>query len=79
MKQPKQTLLEMAKSHQVRKTHKKVFNEEELELVIAWAKNEINLNQILEVTPELKSQTQVYVFIANCFRNLVVSNRVKFN
>ena len=36
MKQPKQTLLEMAKSHQVRKTHKKVFNDEELELILCF-------------------------------------------
>jgi hypothetical protein len=71
------TLLELAKSHQVRKTHKKVFNDEELELAIAWAHGEINLNQILEVLPDLKSQTQAYVFISNCFRNLVIAKRIK--
>jgi hypothetical protein len=74
-----QTLLEMAKSHGTRKVNKKVFNEQELELAIAWANGEINLNQILEVVPHYKSQTQIYVFISNCFRNLVLNNKIKFN
>lgn len=74
-----ETLLQMAKSHGTRKVHKKVFNEQELELAIAWANGEITLNQILEVSPHYKSQTQIYVFISNCFRHLVVSNKIKIN
>ena len=72
------TLLEIAKNLKIRNTNKKIFNDEEIELAIAWAKGEINLKQITEVLPFLKSQTQAYVFISNCFRNLVVHNKIKF-
>lgn len=74
-----ETLLQMAKSHRTRKVHNKVFNEQELELAIAWANGEITLNQMLEVSPQYKSQTQIYVFISNCFRHLVLSNKIKIN
>lgn len=77
-KETKKTLLEIAKSNQIRKSHKKAFNDQEMELAIAWAQGEINLNQILLVCPEYKSQTQVYVFISNCFRFMAVSNKIKF-
>ena len=74
-----ETLLEIAKNLSVRNTSKKVYNDEEIELAIAWAKAEINLKQITQVLPYLKSQTQAYVFISNCFRNLVLHNKIKFN
>jgi hypothetical protein len=61
------SLIEQAKLIKGKKAHKKFINEEEMELALAWAREELTLNQIMEVLV-LSSQTQVYSFLAQCFK-----------
>lgn len=63
----KKTLLEQAKLIKGKKAHKKFINEEEMELGLAWAREELTLNQVMEVLAS-NSQTQVYSFLAQCFK-----------
>ena len=73
----KETLLEIAQKVKIR-TMKKVFDDEEIELCTAWAKGEISLKQVTEVVPFIRSETHAYVFISNCFKYLVQSNKIQF-
>jgi hypothetical protein len=63
----KKTLLEKARLAYVQKQRKKLFNEEEIELGLAWARQEITLTQIAKVL-NYKNQTHVYSFLSQCFR-----------
>jgi hypothetical protein len=76
MKKENNTLLEKAKLVKSR-THKHFINEEKLELGIAWAKEEINIAQLIAVL-EFKSPNKAYTFLSNCFKAIINNEQSKY-
>jgi hypothetical protein len=64
------TLLEKAKLIKVKKPHKSLISEEEMDVALAWTKEELTLSQVMEVLA-LTSPTSVYSFLAKCFKYYV--------
>lgn len=61
------TLLEKAKLFKTKKRQKKFIDKERMDLGIAWAKEEINIAQLMEVL-EFESGNKAYTFLSNCFK-----------
>ena len=68
------TLLEQARLLKVKSAHKQFINEEERELGLAWAREELTLLQMSGVL-NYKGQTQVYKFLATCFKVYINKNK----
>ena len=64
------TLLEKAKLIKIKKPHKTLISEEEMDVALAWTKEELTLSQVMEVLA-LTSPTSVYSFLAKCFKYYV--------
>jgi hypothetical protein len=64
------TLLEKAKLIKVKKPHKSLISEEEMDVALAWTKEELTLSQVMEVLA-LTSPTSVYSFLSKCFKYYV--------
>lgn len=65
----KQTLLEKALKND-RKIKKMNFTEEEIELAMAWANNEIGLRQVARAM-NMRSDGRAYSFIALALRKII--------
>jgi hypothetical protein len=68
------TLFEQARLLKVKSAHKQFINEEEMELGLAWAREELTLLQMSGVL-NYKGQTQVYKFLATCFKVYINKNK----
>lgn len=61
------TLLEQAKLIKGRKSTKTIIGEQEMEIALAWVKEEITIVQLVKAL-DLSNQTQAYAFLSKCFR-----------
>jgi hypothetical protein len=64
------TLLEKAKLLNTKKIQKKYIDKERMDLGIAWAKEEINIAQLIGVL-EFESPNKAYTFLSNCFKSYI--------
>ena len=67
-----QTLLEKAK--QIPKKNSSGLTKQELELAVAWANNEVDLNQVRKAINSTSSK--LYVFLAYALKNYINSNTI---
>jgi hypothetical protein len=66
----KTTLVEQAKLIKAGKDHKIFISEEEMEVALAWAREELTLNQVMEVLV-LNNPSSVFRFLSKCFKSYV--------
>lgn len=69
------SLLEKAKSYKVAKRERDGnFNEDEIKLALAWAKNEVAISSVAHALGLSKShRASVYVFLARALRQYVLN------
>jgi len=70
----KQSLLELAMSKKLPKKHNKVYTEEQIELALAWANDEITITQVAHAINATVG-TAVYTFLALCLKSIISSKR----
>ena len=70
------TLLEKAKEIGAKKIKRAPISEEEYELGIAWAKEELSLRQIQKVLG-YKNVNTVYVFLTTCLKHSILKTPKK--